>query len=100
MSGTPLKDGTGIALVFRSLCIKVVGEWRIKIAVLNMEGRQEVEGGETEGAALVGEVLSTVVRVQEGEVDSQAQLGEFLGMPFLMIGNLAYNFLFSLLLEL
>ena len=79
VSGTPLKDGTGVALVFRSLYIKLVGEWRIKIAVLNMEARQEaMEGGETDGAWLIGEVLSTVVMVQEGEVDSLAQLGEFL----------------------
>jgi len=65
--------------VFRSLYIKLVGEWRIKIAVLNMEDRQEaMEGGETDGAWLIGEVLGTVVMVQEGELDSMAQLGEFL----------------------
>jgi len=79
VSGTPLKDGTGVAFVFRSLYIKLVGEWRIKIAVLNMEDRQEaMEGGETDGAWLIGEVLGTVVMVQEGELDSMAQLGEFL----------------------
>lgn len=65
--------------MFRSLYIKLVGEWRIKIAVLNMEDRQEaMEGGETDGAWLIGEVLGTVVMVQEGELDSMAQLGEFL----------------------
>lgn len=80
VSGTPLKDGTGVAFVFRSLCIKVVGEWRIKMSVLNMAGGQEE--GETPGAPVTGEVLSTVVRVQEGEVESLAQLGEFFWMTF------------------
>lgn len=58
VSGTPLQDGTGVAFVFRSLNIRQVGEWRVKIVVMQMSS----EGGE---ARCCGEVLSTVVRVGE-----------------------------------
>lgn len=69
VSGTPLQDGTGVAFVFRSLNIRQVGEWRVKIVVMQMSN----EGGE---ARCCGEVMSTVVRV--GEEDCGGE-GERLG---------------------
>lgn len=60
VSGTPLQDGTGVAFVFRSLNIRQVGEWRVKIVAMQMSS----EGGE---ARCCGEVVSTVVRVGDEE---------------------------------
>lgn len=69
VSGTPLQDGTGVAFVFRSLNIRQVGEWRVKIVVMQMSS----EGGE---ARCCGEVVSTVVRVgDEGGGDESERLG-------------------------
>lgn len=58
VSGTPLPDGTGIAFVFRSLCIRAVGEWRVKIIVT------EMATGDHE-AKFIGDAVSTTIRVSE-----------------------------------
>ncbi len=79
-SGTPLQDGTGVAFVFRSLRINTVGEWRVKIVVMQMN----TESGE---AKCCGEVLSTVVRVQEEDEGGESE----------RLGNLCKYSLSSLL---
>lgn len=66
VSGTPLQDGTGVAFVFRSLRINTVGVWRVKIVVMQMN----TEGGE---ARCCGEVLSTVVRVQDEDKGGESE---------------------------
>lgn len=66
VSGTPLQDGTGVAFVFRSLIVREAGDWRIKIALVEVDSSM--------GSVAAAVLLSTVVKVQQEEVDSQTQL--------------------------
>lgn len=76
VSGTPLPDGTGIAFVFRSLCIREVGEWRVKIIVTEMATADK----ETKA---VGDAVSTTIRVSDqgmvSESERQGHLSKFMG---------------------
>lgn len=70
-----MQDGTGVAFVFRSLNIRQVGEWRVKIVVMQMSS----EGGE---ARCCGEVVSTVVRVVEEDGGGECErLGNLCESP-------------------
>ena len=84
VSGTPLQGGTGVAFVFRSLNIRQIGEWRVKIVVMQMSS----EGGE---ARCCGEVVSTVVRVGEEEGGGESERLGNLCKPIINLLYLSYT---------
>jgi hypothetical protein len=73
VSAQPTRDGRGLCFIFRDVRISEIGEYKLKISVMSLDGDMAAENADVqEGARVNGEVISDGFKIIEGEVPEQA----------------------------